>query len=262
MNFQHIRGVLLQELFLTIHSLEVIVDVFLFPLVNIFIFGLISLYLAGNEQTHAAQFVFLGMLLWQIVAITSYSVAVGSMWNIWSRNLSNMFIAPLKVKEYTFALFVSGCIKTLLLLALGMFLSAWIFDFNVLDVGLVNLLLVFVVFALFGLALAVLTLGIIFRFGTRLAALAWSLPWLFQPLSAAFFPVGNLPLGFQAIAYGLPPTYAFEAARHGLEYGGVEWGLFAVGIVAALIYCAAAVVAFKILYARSKDIGQFARNES
>ena len=155
MKWRHVRGVLMQELYMTFHSLEVIVDVFVFPLINIVIFGLISVYLAGNEQVLAARYVFLGMLLWQIIAITSYSVAVGSMWNIWSRNLSNMFIAPLKVKEYVLALFASGCIKALILLILGMVLSAWFFDFNVLDVGLANLVLMFTVFALFGFAMAV-----------------------------------------------------------------------------------------------------------
>src|SRR3989344_5624769 len=239
MKWRHVRGVLMQELYMTFHSLEVIVDVFVFPLINIVIFGLISVYLAGNEQVLAARYVFLGMLLWQIIAITSYSVAVGSMWNIWSRNLSNMFIAPLKVKEYVLALFASGCIKALILLILGMVLSAWFFDFNVLDVGLANLVLMFTVFALFGFAMAVATMGLIFRFGTRLAALSWSIPWLFQPLSAAFFPLADLPTILQLIAYLFPPTYAFEAVREGLVAGTVHWQLFAIGGALGIVYCVA-----------------------
>ncbi|HEY4488099.1 MAG TPA: ABC transporter permease [Candidatus Paceibacterota bacterium] len=247
---------------MTIHALEVIIDVFLFPLINIVIFGLIAIYLAGGAETKASQFVFLGMLLWQIIGITSYSVAVGSMWNIWSRNLSNMFIAPLSVKEYVTALFASGCIKAVLLLTFGMWLSAHFFGFQVLDVGLINLTLMFIVFALFGLALAIFTLGIIFRFGSRLAALSWSLPWLFQPFSAAFFPVADLPQALQLVAYSLPPTYAFEAVRFGLVDGGVHWGLFGVGLLLALIYCVAGTFFFIRFLEVSKDIGQFARNES
>lgn len=262
MNSRRVYAVLQQELFLTRHSLEVIVDVFLFPLVNIVIFGLISLYLAGTDSGEAPHFVFLGMLLWQIVGITAYSVAVGSMWNIWSRNLSNMFIAPLKVKEYVSALFISGCIKAMVLLVLGMILSAWLFHFNVLDVGLTNLLLAFLVLSLFGFALAVVTVGIIFRFGTRLAALSWSLPWLFQPLAAAFFPVAIFPLPLQIVAYTLPPTYAFEAVRYGLEYHTVHWTLFGVGVALALLYCLLSVAIFQPLFRASKDTGQFARNES
>ncbi|MCR4325562.1 MAG: ABC transporter permease [Patescibacteria group bacterium] len=262
MRWRHIRGVLLQEMFVTIHSLEVVVDVFIFPLVNIFIFGLISAYIAGNDQVLAAHYVFLGMLLWQVIAITAYSVTVGSMWNIWSRNMSNMFIAPLQVREYIFAQFASGCVKALMLLVMGSLFSAWLFNFNVLEVGLLNLALVFLVFALFGFALALVILGIIFRFGTRLAALSWSLPWLFQPLAAAFFPIEELPKALQAVAYVLPPSYAFEAARNGLAYHVVDWPLFAAGVILALAYCVASVVVFKLFLKKSKDIGQFARNEA
>ncbi len=261
-DFRHIRGILRQELYLTLHSLEIVVDVFVFPLIFITMFGLISLYLAGNEAGLEAKYVFLGMLLWQVVAVTAYSVAVGAMWNIWSRNLSNMFISPLRVKEYVLALFTSGCLKAFSLLTVGMLLSITLFRFNILDVGLVNLALSFVVFAFFGFAMAVATLGLIFRFGTRLAALSWSIPWLFQPLSAAFFPIADLPVPLQYIAHLMPPSYAFEASRHALSAPEIEWGLYMRGFGLDMLYCAIAIVIFSFLFAKSKEVGQFARNES
>jgi ABC-2 type transport system permease protein len=261
MNPRRIRGILLQELFFTMHSLESLFDVLVFPLVNIAIFGLISLYLTGNQGATTAHYVFLGMLLWQIISITSYSVAVGSMWNIWSRNLCNMFITPLQVKEYVFAQFASGCLKAVILLGLGAALSYWFFRFNVFDVGYVNLALVFLVFALFGLAVAMVCVGIVFRFGTRLAAFTWALPWFFQPLAAAFFPIDALPPVMRIIAYMLPPTYAFEAARNGLVSQTVDWRMFAIGTALGIVYCAGGIGIFIVLFAKSKDIGQFARNE-
>ncbi|MBV9159619.1 MAG: ABC transporter permease [Candidatus Kaiserbacteria bacterium] len=262
MNVRRIYAVLLQEVFLTVHSLEVIMDVFLFPTVNIVIFGLLAVYLSGTETSETPKFFFLGMLLWQVVGITSYSVAVGSMWNIWSRNLSNMFIAPLRVSEYVSALFLSGCAKAIMLLALGMGLSAWLFDFNVLEVGFPALALAFVIFAFFGFALAILTIGIIFRFGTRLAALSWSLPWLFQPLSAAFFPISALPHAMQLIAKALAPTYAFEMVRYSLAFHSIRWDFLGWGLALDFLYCIVFTVAFQYLYERSRDSGQFAKNES
>jgi ABC-2 type transport system permease protein len=262
MNPRRVYGVLLQEAFLTLHSLEVIVDVFVFPLVNIVIFGLISLYLSGGDESKAGPYVFLGMLLWQVIAIVAYSVAVGSMWNIWSRNLSNMFVSPLRVSEYVGAQFLSGCVKALGLIVLGAGLGIWFFDFNVFAIGALNVALVFVVLALFGLAIALVSLGLIFRFGTRLAALSWSLPWLFQPLSAAFFPLSYLPSAMQWIARALAPTYGFEAAREALEHGGVDWQLFALGLTLDFAYCAAAVLFFRYMFKKSKESGQLARNES
>jgi ABC-2 type transport system permease protein len=262
MNLRRTWAVFLQEVFLTTHSFEILVDVLIFPIINVIIFGLISLYLAGNNQGMAGAYVLTGMLLWQAVAITSYSVAVGAMWNIWSRNLSNMFVAPLRVKEYVLALFISGCIKAILLVAVGAAISAWLFHFNLLRIGGMNLTLSFVVFAIFGFALAIISLGLIFRFGTRIAALSWSMPWIFQPLSAAFFPLNALPYGFQVIARILPPTYAFEAAREGLQFHTTDWALFTIGLGIDLLWCSAAILLFRYLFERSRDTGQFARNES
>lgn len=262
MNPRRISAVLMQELYMTMHSLEVLIDVFLFPLVNIVILGLVSAYLGQGSGELSAHYVFLGMLLWQIVGITAYSVGVGAMWNIWSKNLSNMFITPLKVREYAVALFLSGCLKALMLLALGMVLAKAYFAFQVLDVGFANLVMAFIILALFGFAIAIAILGVIFRFGTRLAALAWSIPWFFQPLSAAFFPVSEMPHALQMVAFSLPPTYAFEAVRAGLSAGVVEWTWYLRALGLDVLYLGVGTLIFVYLYRRSRLSGQFARNES
>lgn len=262
MNPRRIYGVFLQEYYMTIHSLEIFVDVFVFPLINIVVFGLISLYLVGSDNGVAGAYVLLGMLLWQIIWIIAYSVAVGSMWNIWSRNLSNMFVAPLELEEYIVAHFLSGVVKALALLAVGAFLSAAVFHFNMLAIGWVPLLLTFLVFSIFAFAVAVVVLGLIFRYGTRIQALSWSLITIVQPFSAAFFPLADMPRILQLFAYLFPSTYGFEGARYGLLHHEVAWGTFGVGLLLASLYCIFSIFIFQYLYTQSRDTGQFARNES
>jgi ABC-2 type transport system permease protein len=262
MNLRRISAVLMQEWYMTTHSLEVVVDAFLFPLVNIVVLGLISAYFGRSSGALSAHYVFLGMLLWQIVGITAYSVGVGAMWNIWSKNLSNMFITPLRVREYSVGLFFSGCLKAIVLIVFGMVLSQMFFGFDVREVGVANLIAAFVILSLFGLAMAIAILGVIFRFGTRLAALAWSLPWFFQPLSAAFFPLTEMPHGFQLVARLLPPTYAFEGVRTGLSQHLFSWNLYAQGVVLDVVYLVIGTLIFMSLYRLSRESGQFARNES
>ncbi|MBI4094083.1 ABC transporter permease [Candidatus Kaiserbacteria bacterium] len=262
MSARRIYGVLLQEFYLTIHSLEVIVDVFIFPIINIVVFGLISLYLTGEQQALAGQYVLLGMILWQVIWIISYSVAVGSMWNIWSRNLSNMFVAPLTMSEYIAAHAISGSLKALFLLSLGGAISAMVFELNILAIGFVTLVLACIVFAIFAFSIALAVLGLIFRYGTRIAALSWSVIIVFQPLSAAFFPLSIMPRALQTISLFFPPTYAFEAARFGLLGGGVEWRMMGIGFLIDLVYLCLSVILFSYLFEVSRDNGQFARNES
>jgi len=262
MNIQRIKAILLQEFYITIHSLEVFMDIFLFPMVNIVIFGFLDLYLVGNHASRIGQYALLGILLWEIIWITEYSVCVGSLWNIWFRNLTNLFIAPLQVKELLAAHTLSGIIKSILMLVISGVLSVFVFHFNLLDIGIVPLVLVFINFSIFAFILGIFMLGLIFRYGTKVQALAWGLVPLIQPLSAAFFPIQVLPLPLQFFAYILPPTFTFEAARESLTNHTINWQLFGISFAENIVYCVIAIIFFNYMFKMSKNTGQFARNEA
>jgi len=261
MNINRIKAVLLQEFFITIHSVEIVIDICVFPLVNLAIFGFLSLYLGGSHSV-AAQYVLLGMLLWQIIWITEYSVSIGSLWNIWSRNLSNMFIAPLKVQEYILAHALSGIVKACAMFCIGAILSYFIFHFNILILGIGPIILVFINFTIFAFAMGIAMLGLIFRYGTRIQAFAWGIVPIFQPLSAAFYPLNVMPLPLQFIAYLFPPTYTFEAARYSLVYHTINWQLFGISFAENIFYCVVCMLFFGKMFEKSRDTGQFARNEA
>jgi ABC-2 type transport system permease protein len=262
MQIQRIGAILLQELFITIRSIEVIMDVFFFPMVNIVVFGFLSLYLGGSHQSPIGQYVLLGMLLWQIIWIIEYSVSVGSLWNIWSKNLSNLFIAPLMLKEYTLAHTLSGIIKAGIILTFSSVISFFVFHFNIISIGLLPLIFIFINFAFFAFSIGIAMLGLIFRYGTRVQALAWGLVPIFQPLSAAFYPLDVLPLPLQWLAYLFPPTFTFEAARYSLVHHTIHWQLFGISLAENVFYCIACILFFSRMFNKSRDTGQFARNES
>jgi ABC-2 type transport system permease protein len=251
-----------QELYLTLHSIEVIVDVFVFPLVNIVVFGFLSSYLGVGENSLAGQYVISGMLLWQIIWIIEYSVSVGSLWNIWARNLSNLFVAPLQLKEYILAYALSGVLKSFVMLAVSGVLAVYVFNFNLLSLGVVPLILVYLNFAFFSFSFGVIILGLIFRFGTRIQAFSWGLVTIFQPLSAAFYPLSVLPAPIQFIAGLFPSTYTYEAARYALVNHAVNWRLFEISFAQNIFYFVVSVVFFAYMFKKSKDTGQFARNEA
>lgn len=262
MSIKRIKAVLLQEVFITMRSMEIAMDLLIFPLINIIVFGFLSLYLSGNNHTVAGSYVLLGMLLWQIIWIIEYSVSVGSLWNIWSRNLSNMFIAPLLVKEYILAHVLSGVLKAIVVLLLSSLLSIWIFHFNILSVGFIPLFFVFLSFGMFAFAFGIMVLGLIFRFGTRIQAFAWGVVPIFQPLSGAFYPISVLPEPLRVISYLFPPTFTFEAARYSMVYHKVPWGLFGMSFGENIIYVLLGIWVFSYMFGKSKETGQFARNES
>jgi ABC-2 type transport system permease protein len=261
MSIKRISGILLQEYYITKRSLEVMVDVVFFPLINIIVFGFLSLYLSGKGNPESAYPLLLGMILWQLLYITQYSISVGSLWSIWSRNLSNLFISPISVLEYNVAFVISGSLKAFIVFLSSAVLSLYIFHFNIFQLGFLNLLLFFINMVLFGISTGLIIIGLIFRYGTRIQALAWGVTFLFQPLTAAFFPVSVLPFPLREIAYLFPATYVFEAARAAIHNPTVNWQLIGIALIENAIYMIVCTWIFKRLFAKSKEIGQFARNE-
>ncbi len=261
MSLSRIKGILTQELYITKRSLEVIMDIFFFPAINVIVFGYISIYLTGNTGNKTANYLLMGMILWQIVYITQYSISVGSLWNIWSRNLSNMFIAPISITEYIFAHIISGITKSALAFFAFSIIALLVFNFNIYQLGFLNLSLFFINLAMFAISTGIIILAVIFRFGTRIQALAWGLIFLFQPLTAALFPVSILPSPLQKLAYFFPPTFIFESARKSLAKPSVNWEMIGIAFLENIIYFVITVCFFNYMFRKAKDTGQFARNE-
>jgi ABC-2 type transport system permease protein len=207
---------------------------------SVVLFGFLAAYLAGAARDGVAYSLITGMLLWQVVFIVQYSVALNSLWNIWSRNLSNVFITPLTITEYLLAQSLSGILKAFLVFIPAAIFSQFIFHFN----------------------MGIIVLGLIFRFGTRIQSFAWGLLPIIQPLSAAFYPVSVLPGFLKPIAYMFPTTYIFEALRAGLgNPPTTAWALVGVAFMVNSIYFLGALGFFRYMFRQSKITGEFAKLE-
>lgn len=261
MSLSRIWGILLQEVYITKRSVEVLIDLPFFSLTTAIAFGFISIFLSSVTSSTVARYLFLGMLLWEIVRVAQYSMSLEALWNIWSRNLSNMFITPLTIAEYIVAQMISATVKALLIFGTMSLIAATVFSFNLYSMGLDSLALLFVNLLFFAWSMGLVVLGIIFRFGTRIQALAWGLVFLFPPLTGTYYPITVLPPPLQVLARAIPVTYVFEAARASLQNPGVQWGAMFTALVENAAYFGLAIAFFGYMYRRSMQTGQFASNE-
>jgi ABC-2 type transport system permease protein len=248
-----------EEFFITRASMEVIVDLFFLSVMSVVVFGFFSLFLSKRVDGPAAHYLLLGMLLWEVVRVTQYSISLGAMWEVWSRNLTNLFVTPLRLQEYLAAAVISGAMKSLLILSVVSLIAFALFDFSITDVGPANLALAFVNLSMFAIAVGLIILGIIFRYGTRIQALAWGIIFLFQPLTAVYFPLDTLPPALIAVAHALPPTYVFEMARDNLCDQAIAWDKVYVPFGLNLVYLSVALWFFNFMYLASRRSGQFAK---
>jgi ABC-2 type transport system permease protein len=261
MSWLRITALIRQEYYITRRSLEVILDLYFFSAMAVAVFGLVSLYLARSFTGPGVYYLLLGTVLWEVVRITQYSMTVSSLWNVWSHNLSNMFVSPLSLAEYLAAQIISSTVKTLVALLLIGTLVVTLFGLDLPRLGWINLVLFFINLSIFAWSLGLALLGLIFCFGTRIQALAWGVVFLFQPLCAAFFPLSVLPRGLQVVAEALPPTHVFEAARASLASPAVNWAEAGITLALNGVYLALALAVFLWLIRRSQQSGQFAKND-
>lgn len=259
-SLRRIGGVMLQQGYIVRRELAIWVDLGVFSIVSVLVFGFLSRYLANGS---VGGVVVVGMLLWEVLRMNQYAVSVNSMWQIWAHNLTNVFIAPVSTFEYIVAHCLLALGKCFAVAAVMWAVSALAFHVTILDLGAATMLWSLVLMVVLGWGLGWLFLGFVFRYGTSVQAVTWGTIVLLQPLCAVYYPVSVIPTWLRWASWSLPPTYVFEAARHALGHGGaVDVRLLSWGSLLTVVWFVACLLGFLWLFARSREVAQFARNDS
>lgn len=260
MSIQRINIVLLHTWYHFTHSMESWVDLLWNPVLQmiVFIFIASSFVKSGNE--HQAASLILGMIFWNVIWVGQYAIAVGALWEIWSRSFSSLFITPLTMGEFLVGQMVSGFFKSLTAFAMAAVIGSWLFGFSVFSFGLM-LPLYYFELLVFSWAAGFLVLSLIFRYGTEVQALSWALIFLVQPFGAVFYPISILPDGARWVAYLIPTSYVFESMRGQLQSGTIDWLSLLAATISNVLYLIVGYVVFKRSFDSAKRSGAFARME-
>jgi len=107
-------------------------------------------------------------------------------------------------------------IMSVVRLAIGMvpvsLLAIAFFGFNLWTLGLA-LVAFFANLMLTSWSIGIFVAGLLLRNGMGAESLAWTIMFLFLPLTCVYYPVAVLPAWLQYVAWSLPPTYVFEGMR-------------------------------------------------
>jgi len=260
MKLHRIIALISRYLYLYRRSLPRIMEIFNWPFLDLVIWGFITLYLAKN-QAHVPGFVtfFLGaLILWDMLFRAQQGVTISFLEELWARNLMNLFASPLTPGEFLSATIAMSIFKVVCVSVI-MGACAWLFyDYNVLILGL--WLLPFILnLVIMGWVIGVLTTSLIMRFGQEAEILAWSMVFLFQPISCVFYPLEVLPVWLQGAAWMNPATHVFEGMRAVLSGSGspLEHLAWAAGLNAVLLI--AMVALFYKTFAYCKVQGSLVR---
>jgi len=215
---RRIYAMLLRYFYLHRRSLPRIMEVFFWPLMNLFVWGFLTLYVQQVARPGFVSFLLGSMIYWEVLYRAQQSVSLSITEEFWVRNILNLFIAPLRVSEIVLAACGVGILKSMVTSVFLIVLARVMYGFDMLTLGWA-FPAYYGALLLFGWAVGLATMGLIFRYGRASEALIWGVPFLLQPLSAVFYPVEVLPIWLQPLTRIFPSTYVFEGMRAVLQNG-------------------------------------------
>ena len=224
MNLTRVYGLFLRHFFLITRSFPRILDLIYWPSIQITLWGFISKFFStySDYYNNTVGVILTCAILYDFLFRSSISFNMSFLEEIWSRNFTNLFIAPIKISEIIFALIFTALVRTLIGLVPAILLTSPFFGISILNLGM-PLLFLFLSLYIFGITLGLFVSAGLLRFGPSFENIAWSSLFLLAPLGCIYYPIEILPEIFQKIARVLPLVYIFEEARNILMNNMIDY---------------------------------------
>jgi ABC-2 type transport system permease protein len=255
-----IVALIVRHLYLYRRSLPRIMEIFYWPFLDLVIWGFITLYLVRYEsQMPGFVSFFLGaLILWDMLFRSQQGITISFLEELWARNLMNLFASPLKPSEFLAATMAMSIMKVMCVSIVMAVCAAIFYSYNVLVIGL--WLIPFVLnLVVTGWVIGVFTTSLIMRFGQEAEVLAWSMVFLFQPISCVFYPMEVLPGWLKPIAMVNPAAHIFEGMRMVLTTGGAPFAHLAWAAGLNVLLLVAVIAWFYRTFAHCKEQGLLVR---
>src|SRR5271167_4171554 len=255
MKLHRINAVIVRHIYESRRNFDRVVDMIWWPVLDVVMWGFFTVYLAHSNrlQPTVVSCLLGGIILWGTFYSFQRDMAIGFIDELWCRNLVNLFSTPLTLSEY-----MAGLITVGVLAAAAIGWAAYSFD---IFPWLPQFIPYIANLMLFALALGIAITGMIFRYSTKIQALAWSFAGLLMPVSCVMYPMSSLPKWLQDIAWMLPTAHSFEGMRQVLAGKGFSPLHFWWGAGLNLVYFAIAIGFFTWIYEKARSRGLLVKQE-
>ena len=245
MKFHRMYALSLRHIYLIKGSFPRILDLIYWPTIQIILWGFISKFFTMHSEfyNHTAGIILSCAILYDFLFRSSISFNMLFLEEIWSRNFTNLFIAPLKISEIIAGLTLTALIRTLIGIVPAILLATPFFGVSLFKLG-PSLILLFLSLYFFGITLGLMVVSGLLKYGPAFENVAWSSLFLLAPLGCIYYPLSILPDWLQIIAKGLPLVYIFEEVRSILVNNVVNYSNILSALILNLVYFTASVVIF------------------
>ncbi len=209
-----VGAMVLRHVYLPRTSWPRIFELIYWPTIQMILWGFITKFLMTNSSfiAQASGVLISAVLLWDVLFRGQLGFSLSFLEEIWSRNLANLSVSPLRPVEFLLALTTMSLVRTLIGVLPATGLAIVFYDASIYDLGL-PLIAFFVNLLVMGWAIGMAVSALILRVGLGAESTAWLAIFLIAPVSAIYYPVAVLPEWLQAVAWCLPTAPVFEGMR-------------------------------------------------
>ena len=211
-------------------------EISFWPVMDVLLWGSLGAFVAQeNESSRAgAPYLLAGMVMFWTFTQAQFAIALGVNEETWTRNILNVLTTPVREIEYVVGIAVFGLLKLAACLATLTITTIVFFGFDLSDVGW-GVIPIVMLLVINGWALAMLTVGMVLRFGQSAEILIWGFNYALMAFSGVFFPSEYLPDLLAKVAGVLPTTLAVKALRALLDGNPLPWGTLGWSLVGSVI---------------------------
>ena len=256
MNWNKIFALSLRHIYLIKGSFPRILDLIYWPTIQIFLWGFISKFFTLNSSFYenTVGIILSAAILYDFLFRSSISYNMMFLEEIWSRNFTNLFIAPIKLSEIIAALTFTAIFRTMIGLVPAALLAIPFFGVSILKIG-TPLIFLLITLYIFGVTLGLLVTSGLVRFGPSFENIAWATLFFLAPLGCIYYPIEILPEWLQTIAKLLPLVHIFEEMRNILIYDIINYLQIFKAILISFLYFVIGVITFYLSYSGARNRG-------
>ncbi len=256
MSWHKIYGLSLRHYYLIKSSLPRILDLIYWPSIQIFLWGFISKFftVSSSYYNNTVGVILTAAILYDFLFRSSISYNMMFLEEIWSRNFTNLFIAPIKISEIITALTLTAIFRTLIGLIPATILAIPLFGVSIFEIG-APLIFLLTSLYIFGVTLGLLVTSGLIRFGPSFENVAWASLFFLAPLGCVYYPIEILPEWLQTISKILPLVHIFEEIRNILINDMINYYSILKGAMISFLYFIFGVFIFYISYSGARIRG-------
>jgi ABC-2 type transport system permease protein len=217
-------------------------EISFWPVMDVVLWGSVGAFVAQDspDARAGAPFLLAGLVMFWTFTQAQFAISLGVNEETWTRNILNVMTTPLREFEYVVGIAMFGLLKLVLCLVTLTVTTIALFGFDLSSIGW-GVIPIMALLVVNGWALAMLTVGLVLRFGQSAEILIWGLNYALLSFSGVFFPADALPDGIRPIASILPTTKAFSALHTLLAGDPLPWDTLAASLVGTVVFFAATI---------------------